>query len=140
MDSTICKERILSEDYRDFIVFDTVPQPLANIPFNQLCEQKADFDYRCIYASSILSDPVDLNRFTYASIPQCYSLLGMDALNQTGILPIQNYPTLQLKGGNVMIGFIDTGIDYENPIFRNLDGSTRIAAIWDQTIQTGLKF
>lgn len=138
MDDTICKGRILSEDFRDFIIFDTLPQPLSTIPFNQLCEQKADFDYRCVYVSSILADPVDLNRFTYSSIPQCYSLLSLNALNQAGILPIQNYPTLQLKGKNVMIGFVDTGIDYENPIFRNLDGSTRIAGIWDQTIQTGI--
>ena len=60
-----------------------------------------------------------------------------DTLNQAGILPIQNYPTLQLKGNGILIGFIDSGIDYTNTVFRNLDGSTRIAAIWDQTIQTG---
>ena len=29
------------------------------------------------------------------------------------------------------------GIDYRNPLFRNIDGSTRIAGIWDQTVQTG---
>lgn len=29
------------------------------------------------------------------------------------------------------------GIDYTNPIFRYSNGSTRIAYIWDQTIQTG---
>ena len=52
-------------------------------------------------------------------------------------LAIQNYPTLQLKGNNVMIGFIDTGIDYVNSIFRSLDGSTRIAGISDQTVQSG---
>ena len=28
-------------------------------------------------------------------------------------------------------------MDYTNPIFRNEDGSSRILAIWDQTIQTG---
>ena len=37
-----------------------------------------------------------------------------------------------------MIGFVDTGIDYTNPVFRKLDGSTRIVGIWDQTIQDGL--
>lgn len=36
-----------------------------------------------------------------------------------------------------MIGFLDTGIDYENPVFQNLDKTTRIAGIWDQTIQSG---
>ncbi len=29
------------------------------------------------------------------------------------------------------------GIDYTNEVFRNEDGSSRILAIWDQTIQTG---
>ena len=37
----------------------------------------------------------------------------------------------------MIIGIVDTGIDYENLIFRNTDGTTRIAGIWDQTIQTG---
>ncbi len=30
------------------------------------------------------------------------------------------------------------GIDYQNPLFRNADGTTRIKAIWDQSIQTGM--
>lgn len=50
---------------------------------------------------------------------------------------MQNYPTLQLMGDGIMIGFLDTGIDYQNRVFRNLDGTTRIVGIWDQTIQTG---
>lgn len=29
------------------------------------------------------------------------------------------------------------GVDYTSPVFRNEDGSTRILAIWDQTIQDG---
>ena len=61
----------------------------------------------------------------------------METLNQTGILPVQNYPALQLKGKGVLIGFLDSGIDYQNKVFRNLDGTTRIAALWDQTIQSG---
>ena len=50
---------------------------------------------------------------------------------------MQNYPALQLKGKGVLIGFLDSGIDYQNKVFRNLDGTTRIAALWDQTIQSG---
>ena len=78
-----------------------------------------------------------LERFTYGSIPKCYTLLDSETLNQAGISQVQNYPTLQLRGEGVMIGIIDTGIDYENPLFKNADGTTRIAGIWDQTIQTG---
>lgn len=137
MDLTLCRERILSEDYRDFIVSRTRPLNIGEIPPGQLCRQEADFDYHCIYLPKIIGDPINLNRFFYSSIPKCYTLLSMETMNQAGILPIQNYPTLQLKGNGVLIGFIDTGIDYTNSIFRNLDGSTRIMGIWDQTIQDG---
>ena len=36
-----------------------------------------------------------------------------------------------LKGQGVLIGFIDTGIDYTHPAFRNADGTTRIEYIYD---------
>ena len=38
------------------------------------------------------------------------------------------------QGEDVILGFIDTGIDWKHPDFRNpTDSSTRILAIWDQT-------
>ena len=46
----------------------------------------------------------------------------------------QSFPLL---GKGVLIGIVDSGIDYENPDFRNADGTTRILALWDQTIQNG---
>lgn len=49
------------------------------------------------------------------------------------IPPVQ-VPPLSLSGEGVLIAIIDSGIDYENPVFRNADGTTRIRAIWDQTI------
>ena len=70
MDSNICKERILSEDYRDFIVSDTLPPSLSNIPKDQLCEQEGDFGYRCVYVSGIQADPVNLGRYPYRAIPE----------------------------------------------------------------------
>ena len=33
-----------------------------------------------------------------------------------------------------MVAIIDSGIDYSHPDFRNEDGTTRIVALWDQTI------
>lgn len=39
-----------------------------------------------------------------------------------------------LSGAGVLVGIIDSGIDYESEDFRNEDGTTRIMALWDQTI------
>lgn len=39
-----------------------------------------------------------------------------------------------LTGKGTLICVIDSGIDYTHPDFRNPDGSTRIKALWDQTI------
>ena len=37
-----------------------------------------------------------------------------------------------LTGRGVLVGIVDSGIDLANPDFRNEDGTTRIAALWDQ--------
>ena len=39
-----------------------------------------------------------------------------------------------LSGRGVLIGIVDSGIDYENPDFRNEDDTTRIAYLWDQSV------
>lgn len=133
----VCRERILSEEYRDFITSGLEPGIFTQLSEEEKCEQRLEFLYRCIYVSSDLADPINLEKYSYNTIPKCYTLLDTAALSQAGILQIQNFPNLELMGAGVMIGFIDTGIDYQNPIFRNLDGSTRIAGLWDQTIQSG---
>ncbi len=136
-DAETCRRQILSEDYRDFIG-NHVRTPFFDSMLNEeRCEQDAGFRYKCIYLPADMADPITLSRYSYNSIPKCYAPLSLETLNQAGILPVQNYPTLQLKGQGILIGFLDSGIDYESSLFRNLDGTTRIAAIWDQTVQTG---
>lgn len=43
-------------------------------------------------------------------------------------------PPFSLSGRGVLVGIIDSGIDYTNPDFIREDGSTRIRALWDQSI------
>lgn len=45
----------------------------------------------------------------------------------------------RLFGEDILIAVIDSGVDYFHPDFRNEDGSTRIAAIWDQTAAVDLQ-
>ena len=43
-------------------------------------------------------------------------------------------PPKSLSGNGVLVAVIDSGIDYENAVFRNLDGTTRIKYLWDQSV------
>ena len=67
--------------------------------------------------------------------PVLYGLNASAALNSTNILQFHEYPYGELRGKGVLIGFVDTGIDYTNEIFKNANNTTRILSIWDQTIE-----
>ena len=41
-----------------------------------------------------------------------------------------------LTGRGVLVAIVDSGIDYAHPDFRNVDGTTRILELWDQTLDT----
>ena len=137
MDREECRERILSEDYLDFIspVYRAVTQ--QEIEGRDVCVLDMDFGFRAVYADKRILKPLSLENFHYNSIPNCYQLMDLEAMDDAGIRVVQTYPTLQLMGSGVMVGILDTGIDHRNPLFQNIDGSTRIAGIWDQTIQDG---
>ena len=47
----------------------------------------------------------------------------------------QNEPgNLQLTGRDVLIGIVDSGVDYRHPAFLTSDGKSRILRLWDQSI------
>ena len=79
--------------------------------------------------------PITLNRYSYSSIPNLYTLLDASSMESSGILTSFSQPSLNTQGENTIIGIIDTGIDYRNPVFLGEDRSTRILGIWDQTIE-----
>lgn len=126
-----CEEQIYSNDYFDFIAEDNhSDQPIPD----GYCVQPVDNNFSVLYVARAGLPPLNVSDYLYGSIPKCFTLLDQTALEVSGILKMQNQPTLALSGRGVMVGFLDTGIAYENPIFRNADGSTRIEAIWDQNI------
>ena len=137
MDRETCRQMILSEDYIDFIspIYRKITSEEAER--GNACIQNMDYGFQAVYVSQSLSKPLSLENYRYNSIPNCYELMDLEAMDDAGLRVVQTYPTLNLMGSGIMIGILDTGIDYRNPIFQNIDGSTRIAGIWDQTIQDG---
>lgn len=142
-----CKERILSNDYVDLIT--DYPITSDSLSGQDLCYVDVNDLYNVLYINRIGEAT---NRvFEYLNLPKLYGLMDMtepvstvadrtpfdpNSLITSGILQVQRAP-LSLTGSGVAICFIGTGIDYTNPAFQNEDGSTRILAIWDQTIQDG---
>jgi len=129
-----CEEAVYSNDYYDFIQEYILESGEA--PENS-CIQKLDENYGVIYVPREGNPPLSIKNYSFNAIPGCYAPMDESALEVSGILRLQNQPTLGLKGQGVLIGFLDSGIDYESQVFRNSDGSTRIVAIWDQTDRSG---
>lgn len=50
------------------------------------------------------------------------------------INPVQT-GSMGLTGKGVIVAILDSGIDYSHPDFRNEDGSTRILALYDETLE-----
>ena len=131
-----CKEKILSEEYRDFMMRDTGALG-EKFPLENGCRIPLKYGFELLYIDQSEDRKKQLADYPYTMVPKCYTTLDMAAIQQAGIAAVQNLTGLELSGEGVLVGIIDTGINYLDPIFRNLDGSTRIRRIWDQEEQSG---
>ena len=77
---------------------------------------------------------MDLGSDFLSFYPKIMSPLDSISNDRSGITQVLNQPFLDLSGGGVIIGIVDTGIDYTNKAFRFEDGSSKILSIWDQTV------
>ena len=62
-------------------------------------------------------------------------LMETESLEAAGILQVQQQPYLNLKGSGVLIGIVDTGIDFTKSSFIYEDGTSKIQYIYDQTVR-----
>lgn len=65
-----------------------------------------------------------------------YTLNNITPIQASNVLNYHDNPYLSLTGKGVIIGILDTGIDYLNTEFQKEDDTTRILRIWDQTIES----
>lgn len=75
----------------------------------------------------------EIEQIEYVEKPKSLYFQIDTGIQASCILPVTIRPPF-LSGEGVLIGIVDSGIDYAHPDFRNTDGSTKIQAIWDQSI------
>lgn len=120
--------------YVDLLLSNTQSEALSdyltaeNIPFQDLNSL-----YKRIWYPRDQLPANLLEEVLYTAVPKLYLPQTLTALENAGILAVQNRSALELKGERVLFGCIDSGIAYTHPAFRTSDGRTRIAALWDQT-------
>ena len=132
-----CSHPAASSEYADFIIrYFAFPQSLLST-IEEGCLSFINSQFAVVYRPVEEALPITLNRYSYSSIPNLYTLLDASSMESSGILTSFSQPFLNTQGENTIIGIIDTGIDYRNPVFLGEDRSTRILGIWDQTIQEG---
>jgi subtilisin family serine protease len=128
------RNQIYSKDYADLLFVSSDYNIFNNLP-NATIQV---INYFFVVARIPVSEITDrsLVEFGYSAMPTLFGTISEDSLESSGILRLRNIPNFNLRGSGVLIGVIDTGIDYTNPIFRYADNTTKIAAIWDQSINS----
>ena len=134
-----CKEKILSEEYYDLITDYLFTEEFREATVPDYCFTKIDDKYGLVYVKSDEVPAMNAATFGYSLIPKLYGLMqdfNQIPLIESNITKVQQSP-LSLTGSGVIIAFIDTGISWNEDVFKDLGGNTRILNIWDQSIQTG---
>lgn len=125
-------EKILDENYYDFIINNTLALQSEGESITVLNER-----HSMLHVPVNIFNMCDLGMYPYNRFPTLFTLSSQLSLDSSNISQIQANPSLALFGTGVLIGIIDTGVDYTHPAFKRSDNTSRIVSIWDQTIQDG---
>lgn len=132
-----CREKIVSEEYVDFLWKSSWNTKELEKLYPNVCIQVVNDFFAVFYVSMDFLNNSSRVEYEYDVFPSLYTIQENEALEASNIIRIQEQSILQLRGEGVIVGIIDTGIDYTNDCFRDQAGKTRIVEIWDQTLQTG---
>ena len=87
-----------------------------------------------VVPESLIGWLADIPEIEYVEKPKRLYFARANGKRASCMTPVQR-PPLSLTGRGVLVAVLDSGADYRHPAFRNLDGTTRIRALWDQTAE-----
>lgn len=136
-ESSICREAAYSEQYADYILDTGGNIEAFRRKYEPDCIQQIDGSFVTIYNNIQNTGIISFEKYGYGAVPKCFGLCDTQSVEATGALKLRRRGTFELDGTGVLVGIVDTGIDYTNPLFQYADGSTRIQYIWDQEDRNG---
>lgn len=129
-----CSKAAADSEYFEFIAeYNGV---LENVKerFRTDCVQRINNRFSVAYVPDHGKEVLEEGNYPYNAIPRCFGLMDTAVLEDVGVAQVRR-TDLNLYGNGVLVGLVDTGIDYRNPLFQYEDQTTKIENIWDQTIE-----
>lgn len=91
--------------------------------------------YGVLYVPTSLVDTVSsLPSIIYVEKPNALYFEVYEGKRVSCISSLQETSPSRFSGKGILVGIIDSGIDYTHPDFRDANGNTRIVTLWDQTL------
>lgn len=87
---------------------------------------------------SLLDEFVALPEIEYVEKPKPFYFQDITAQRESCITAVTN-ADLFLTGRGVLVAVLDSSVDFYNENFRNADGTTRIIALWDQSLASDVQ-
>jgi subtilisin family serine protease len=127
-------EKILDNNYYDLVISNTlIPQFSSGDNITWL-----NNDFSLLHTSKSDKQPCDLGVYPYYLFPALFTPTSKISNVPETMCNTQQTTNPSLYGQGVLVGIVDTGIDYQHPAFMNRDKTTRIISLWDQTQQGGV--
>lgn len=133
-----CEEMIYSNAYSDYAINFLKGFEGAEEVYRTGCVNVVDPKIAMLHIPRPDDYLTLLERTPYSYIPKLFGLMDSSNIEAIGVKSVQNPNYINLDGKNVIVGVVDTGIDYQNSLFFDMQGRSRIGVIWDQTL-TGLE-
>lgn len=126
-------KKILDDNYYDLIIEGLInPNQNEDVnitPLNEL--------YYILHVNISEMNICDQNQKPYYSLPELFTPISMISSENGYNESFKSNSASDLQGREIIVGILDTGIDYRHPAFLNTDKTTRIISIWDQSEQSG---
>ena len=131
----VCGEAVISDDYKGFGLPNRGGDEAVAKLLRADCVRRVSDDL--VFAYFYDPEPgLGGREFPFGIMQKCYGLLSEEELAASGVLQLREGSFTNLRGSGVLLGFVDTGINFADAALRNADGSTRLVGLWDQTLET----